>query len=202
MNCKIDGCTKPAMYIEQRVCQKHYFRFMRNGRYELEPRSLRIENDAGYQLLWAPAHPLANKIGYVFEHRAVVYADIGCAPMACEMCGVCLTWKTCKVDHIDEDVRNNQLSNLRPTCNRCNTGRGKTRPSTWSRTHKITHDGLTLTPAEWARDPRVEVAGRTIVLRKSRGATDEEALFSPKKTHNGRTQKDRRAKCKELEREG
>lgn len=65
------------MYAAQRVCQKHYFRFMRKGHYDLEPRSHRIENAAGYQMLWDPKHPLAGKLGYVFKQRAVLYAAIG-----------------------------------------------------------------------------------------------------------------------------
>lgn len=185
MQCKVDGCATEAMYKAQAVCQKHYFRFMRKGHYELESRQHRIENDAGYQLVWDPEHTLAMATGYVFEHRAVLYAALGDRPMACELCGVSLNWKSCRVDHIDGEVRNNAPSNLRPTCNTCNTHRGIRPPVEWSRTHKVEFDGARKTPTEWARDPRVKVAGRTIVLRKLRGATDEQALFGHKKTHKG-----------------
>lgn len=186
-------------YKARGICQMHYFRFMRNGSYDIAEPKLRIENPAGYQQLWQPDHPLAGKSGYVFEHRVVLYAAIGPAPMECAICGVGLTWKTCKVDHIDEDVRNNARSNLRPTCNFCNTRRGMRPPVEWSRTHKITFEGITLTPFEWTRDPRVQVAHNTIVLRKARGATDAEALFGEKKTHNGRGRsRPPRAKTKAL----
>ena len=36
MKCKIDGCTQNARYKKDQVCQKHYFRFMRYGTYELK----------------------------------------------------------------------------------------------------------------------------------------------------------------------
>lgn len=35
MKCKIDGCNREAMYKADCVCQMHYFRFMRNGTYDL-----------------------------------------------------------------------------------------------------------------------------------------------------------------------
>lgn len=58
-------------------------------------------------------------------------------------------------------------------------------PVEWDRTHVVEFAGERKTPTEWARDPRVKIAGRTIVDRKRRGMSDEEALFGPKKTHNG-----------------
>lgn len=172
------------MYTEQQVCQMHYFRFMRKGHYELEPRTYRIINEAGYHSVWNPSHPLAQQGGYVFEHRAVLFAAIGPAPMQCALCQTALTWKTCKVDHIDEVVSNNERSNLRPTCNFCNSRRGIRPPIEWDWTHKLTHSGERRTARDWARDPRVRVAYATIIRRKKRGASDEEALFAPRKTHN------------------
>ena len=59
-------------------------------------------------------------------------------------------------------------------------------PVEWSRTHVVEFNGLKMTPAEWARDPRVKLSGRQIILRKNSGMTDEQALFSPKKTHKSK----------------
>ena len=102
------------------------------------------------------------------EHRAVLYADLGDGPLACELCGKPLTWATCQVDHIDTDVRNNARGNLRPTCSVCNTRRGMRLPFEWSRTLAVSFNGETKTPFEWARDPRVNVSNATIVQRIKR----------------------------------
>ena len=48
----------------------------------------------------------------------------------------------------------------------------------------LTFNGETKTATEWQRDPRTQVAMSTILARKRRGMSDEEALFSPKKTHS------------------
>jgi len=74
MKCKIKGCVKESVYKKDQVCQKHYFRHMRTGTYELVPsRKYRIENPAGYQKIFEPSHELADSIGYVYEHRFVYF---------------------------------------------------------------------------------------------------------------------------------
>jgi len=47
----------------------------------------------------------------------------------------------------------------------------------------LTFNGETKTATEWQRDPRTKVNYSTILRRKRAGMTDEDALFSPKKTH-------------------
>ena len=186
--CCVEGCDRDAMYKEKELCQKHYFRQWRYATTELtKSRKPRIENPDGYQFLWMPGHPLVQKTGYVAEHRSVLYSAIGAGPMACEICAKQLTWATCHADHIDRNVRNNDRLNLRPLCSACNTHRDMPPPVDWNRTHVIEFDGLRMTPAEWARDPRVHICGRQIVLRKKSGMSDEQALFSPKITHNKKT---------------
>ena len=204
MLCCVNECGREAHYKEAVLCQKHYFRQWRYGTTDLTRSAApRHENPEGYQWVLAPDHPLRHRTSkYVAEHRAVLFAAIGPGPMDCALCGKHLTWKTCKVDHIDENVRNNERSNLRPTCNRCNTHRNMPAPVEWNRTHTIEFEGIRLTPAEWARDPRVLVCGRQIILRKQAGMTDEQALFAPKRTHNGNAPAKAayRAKLKELKR--
>ena len=83
MKCKVDGCERNADYQSQQVCQKHYFRFMRNGHYDLKTvdernpynrsRKYRTQNPAGYQKIYEPNHPLAQKGGDVYEHRFVEF---------------------------------------------------------------------------------------------------------------------------------
>lgn len=187
MLCCVEACDREAHYKEAALCQKHYFRLRRNGTAQTVRKKARprVEMPHGYQWVHDPSHPLRHKNGYVAEHRAVLYAAIGPAPMLCELCGVGLTWKTCKVDHIDNNPRNNERTNLRPTCNTCNSHRGIGPAHRWSRTHAVEYGGEVKTPAEWARDPRVKIAGNTIVLRLNAGMTPEQALFAPKVTHNG-----------------
>jgi len=198
MLCCVNDCGREARYKEAALCQKHYFRVRRNGHVNLiKVAKPRIEDDRGYQFLHAPNHPLVTDgQSYVAEHRIVLYAAIGPGPMCCEMCGKLMTWATCQTDHIDENPRNNERENLRPLCRRCNTWRSMPAPAEWDRTHVIEFEGVRLTPAEWARDPRVKVAGRTIVLRKLAGMSDADALFAPKVTHNGRAPKPYQPKTK------
>jgi hypothetical protein len=187
MKCHIEGCDRDARYKAAQLCQKHYFRVRRAGTTELvrKPARPRIFNRDGYVLVHAPGHPLSMPNHYVFEHRKVVYDLIGETVPNCELCGVPLTWKSARIDHIDRNVQNNDSANLRPLCNTCNTHRDMPPAHTFSHTHSLTFNGKTDTAAGWARDPRVKMAGRTIILRKQAGMSDYDALFAPKVTHNG-----------------
>lgn len=188
--CKIEGCGREAQYKEQGVCQKHYFRFRRNGSYDTLPRSPRAQRvempGKGYQRVFDPGHVLADGGGYVAEHRKIVYSRFGDTLPPCELCGAALDWKTCHIDHIDEDVRNNTPENLRPLCRPCNTFRKYPEQHTLAGRTALTFEGVTKTPHEWSRDPRVKVASTTIRLRKAAGMSDEDALFAPKVTHRSK----------------
>lgn len=188
MKCSVEHCDKEARYKAACLCQKHYFRFRRYGTTNLSRTARpRYEDGRGYQFIYAPDHPLINRGQfYVPEHRAVLFSAIGCSDMSCAICGKSISWDTCDVDHIDENPRNNSLENLRPTCRPCNMGRGRLAAVGLSWTHKISFGGETKTPTEWARDPRVSVSGSTIMRRKKLGASDEDSIFGPKKTHNGK----------------
>lgn len=188
MKCKVAGCEKEATYVQQCVCQKHYFRMMRYGTYDLTKsgkRKERSQNDRGYQMLHQPDHPLAMANGSVYEHRAVIYAKYGDNLPDCELCGKKLNWRIAHIDHIDEVVTNNIESNLRPLCGACNTNRSKKPAHNRKDAVAITYLGETKTANEWARDPRVKVSNATIMRRKKLGMTDFECLFAPKITHNG-----------------
>lgn len=196
MECKVEGCCMKATYISAQLCQKHYFRMRRNGTADIVRKAARprIEDERGYQFIHAPQHPLRAKGQiYVAEQRIVLYEAIGPGPMQCAICGVTMTWKTCQADHIDENPRNNDISNLRPLCRRCNTWRSMP-PAVvrMKRAIAITFDGETKTAHEWSRDPRVTVSGSAILRRKRIGMSDEDALFAQKITHNGKPRVDKR----------
>lgn len=205
MQCKVDGCDREAHYKAAQLCQKHYFRQWRYGTTDTTRRGKakpRQETPQGYQWIYLPGHPLCHKsASYVAEHRAVLYAAIGPEPMKCALCGCALTWETCKVDHIDCDVRNNELSNLRPTCNTCNTRRGVGPAANWTRTYAIEYAGEVKTAHEWSRDQRVSVASHTIIRRLRAGMSPEAALFAAKKTHTSKAAKKPNPTRRELEKE-
>lgn len=191
MKCKVEGCERECMYKSQQVCQKHYFRYMRYGTYDLtmKPRKERRVHSAGYICLFMPDHPLACSTGYVYEHRYVLYKKYGDKIPDCEICGAITTWdsRDTHVDHINEDKSDNRESNLRILCNSCNVRRSN-KPENYinkAHTHTFTIDGVSLTAAQWARVDGVKVAGNTIVRRRKQGFSDYDCVFMEKKTHNG-----------------
>lgn len=188
MKCKVTGCDRDAMYKADCVCQKHYFRFMRYGTYELTKlgkKKYRTQNQKGYQMLYEPKHPLAMANGNVYEHRYVVYEKYGDRLPNCCLCGCGLNWDSVHIDHINGDVKNNDLDNLRPICRACNVMRSHILIP--KHTHKghsqITFNGLTMTAAEWSRQDGVTVAGHTILRRIRSGWSIERALFATSTTH-------------------
>lgn len=181
MKCKIENCESGVMYKKDGVCQKHYFRKMRYGTYELtSKRKYRIQNPAGYQKIYEPNHVLSNKDGYVYEHR-FIYHKKDDTPRKCVKCGTSINWKTLHIDHIDEDVTNNNIGNLRPLCRNCNTCRNRT-VENLTKTF-VDCRGLRLSVQQWARRNDVKVASATIKKRLLKGQTAEEAIFGERKTH-------------------
>ena len=89
----------------------------------------------GRKFLYRPKHPLAAGNGKVLEYRAVLYEAIGPGPHHCVWCGDPIEWEASRghgvswtalvVDHLDGDMHNNTRDNLAPSCNECNTLRGK-----------------------------------------------------------------------------
>lgn len=191
MKCKVDGCDREIRYLKQKVCQMHYFRFMRSGSYEVVPKERKItRNKRGYIMIPTETHPLRMKNNYVYEHRMVAYHKYGEDLPGCEICGKDLNWKTVHIDHIDEDIKNNQESNLRPLCRSCNVHRSMVGVLGWRGEAKmLTVGSISKTATEWARDDEVEVSHSTILRRVKSGMLPEEAIFGRRGTHKNHKNK-------------
>jgi len=183
MKCKIDGCDRDAMYKGKQLCQMHYFRNMRFGRFGLKELKKFYVNPDGYKWVKAPGHKLAMENSYVFEHRKIVYDIYGDNLPDCEICGKPSNWATSHIDHRDKDPGNNHPDNLRPLCPGCNTWRDRPPAHTFAHCTALTFDGETKTAFEWSCDKRVNCSRPTIVRRKKQGMSDFDALFTPKLTH-------------------
>lgn len=125
-NCCVQGCDSPAVRVGAGLCEKHHARLRRLGQHTLPKAPEEIEQSAGYLLTWAPQHPLATsgQRSRVYTHRKVYYDAHGAGPFNCYHCGAHQTWETMHVDHLDDDVKNNELSNLVCSCPTCNQRRG------------------------------------------------------------------------------
>lgn len=195
MKCHVDGCDREAMYKIQQVCQKHYFRMMRNGSYDYKsPRDsrgrsvnakYRLHTPNGYYMVYEPDHVLSDNRGYIFEHRFVAYNKYG-EVSECSLCGTSISWANCHVDHIDSDRTNNKEENLRVTCRACNVMRGhlSSEKSCFGKRNLITINGVTKTAREWAAMPDVSVRTETIKFRKAKGYSDYDAVYAPRITHH------------------
>jgi hypothetical protein len=84
----------------------------------------------GYVVLTAMhGHPLSNRDGAVYEHRAVMYREWRGTVPACHWCGQQLSrWSAVVVDHLNENKADNSPGNLVPSCNSCNRARGAMLP--------------------------------------------------------------------------
>lgn len=185
MKCCAQECNRDAVYKEKQLCQKHYFRFWRNGTTELKKKEARYFDGQGYVVVIKKGHPLAGKDGNIREHRFVAYEKYKDTELRCELCEKKLTWNTAHVDHKDECKQNNKPGNLRILCRGCNVMRTHVKKPkyTSSANHAITFGCQTLTAAEWARQDKVTVVSTTIISRLKAGWSVENALYTPSKTH-------------------
>jgi predicted nucleic acid-binding Zn ribbon protein len=126
--CSVAGCGKPAFRVSYGLCECCYGRLRRNGTTAPPPPPKYRYKTRGYFKLLRPSHPLADKYGYVLEHRAVVYEATGATCPDCYWCGVALVWAQVSVDHLNEDKADNRPENLVVSCCDCNRMRGSVLP--------------------------------------------------------------------------
>lgn len=127
ITCAIDGCQK-GRYQRSLLCSTHHMRRHRYGDplISKDKSGLGWTGSHGYRFRTMHDHPLANERGHVYEHRVVLYDDLGSGPQACYWCGTTVEWgSTLRVDHLDGDKANNTPANLVPSCHRCNCARGR-----------------------------------------------------------------------------
>lgn len=125
--CTVPGCNNYAKRSKDTYCEKHYGRLRRNGNLKgPEPRLELVKHQSGYMLKHAPDHPLAQKYGFVPEHRLVMYEKLGDQDhFNCHWCDAVLNgWDDVVIDHLNEDKADNNPDNLVISCNTCNRIRG------------------------------------------------------------------------------
>jgi len=184
MKCKIKDCNKEAVYKERQICQMHYFRYMRNGTYKkIKTRKKFIKTQNGYIKRYLPNHALADKAGYVYEHRYQLYKKIGPGKFKCELCMKDWSWRIYKdhVDHIDNNKQNNQISNLRPLCNGCNAFKDFDYETMSKNLFAV--DSTTRSARAWAAMSDVRVCEATILRRRKAGMSDYNCVYGEKVTH-------------------
>lgn len=132
--CTVDGCDNPRDYAEG-ICSSCYCRRRRTGTLERKQHKYRSAHSSGYVRVMVKGHPLADRSGYVLEHRQVLYDRLGPHPQSCYWCGVQVAWAPgpfrkgasrlrLVVDHLDGNKANNSPENLVVACNDCNGNRG------------------------------------------------------------------------------
>lgn len=132
--CIIDGCMKPCRNKTGGVmCKMHYHRWYRHGDPSARADHSGITASLGrrYRTIAAKGHPVATAGGRAYEHRVVLYDEIGPGPHPCHWCATPLDWlpkgdpMCLMVDHLNGDGADNRPENLVPACVGCNSARGQ-----------------------------------------------------------------------------
>ena len=179
---EITRYLQDSVYKKDQVCQMHYFRFMRTGTYDKRKPKYRVVNPAGYQSIYEPEHETSDNRGYSFEHRFVLFNKSGHSLKVCSICKKPWSWsggRSSHVDHIDEDVTNNHVSNLRTLCNACNTRRGRKPEHEYEHIKAVEYNGEVKSIKEWSNQDFVPVEHFTIRRRLISGWSVHDALTMP-----------------------
>ena len=122
--CDVPNCERSA--VGRGLCQLHLSRKRKGIPQDFTRPKLQKQR---YRQLTRPDHPLANKRGRVYEHRMVLFDQIGDVRVPCFWCGDPLEWRVSLcVDHLDHNRHHNVSTNLVPACNGCNAGRTISNP--------------------------------------------------------------------------
>lgn len=127
--CVVPGCRN-ARHYRDGTCNSCYYRRRRTGTLDRKAHAYRSMQSSGYIALTDREHELSGKDGFLYEHRKVLFDEIGMGPHLCRWCGKHVEWKSKSrnsmlvVDHLDGDKANNDVTNLAPSCQGCNGRRG------------------------------------------------------------------------------
>lgn len=129
--CGVAGCLNEAVYSSG-LCNGCYCRLRRTGSLNRRVPTYRKKQTTGYIVVKAIGHPLARQSGLLFEHRKVLYDQIGDGPHKCYWCDGEVQWSNAGKskrgslvpDHLDGNKSNNSADNLVAACNTCNALRG------------------------------------------------------------------------------
>lgn len=180
--CILEGCQKQARTNSGvSMCGMHYHRQYRTGRLDLfrQARAPKRHHSAGYVLVDARAHPLADSTGYVYEHRKIFYDAYGEGPFRCCWCQKRVGWYDMHVDHLNADPADNRLENLDAACVPCNVSRGflKMRETKRQNGLLLTLGLKTQCITEWAAE--IGMSGTALKSRIDHGWPLELALTQP-----------------------
>lgn len=137
--CTVLDCETQA--TAKGLCRMHRGRLERIGSFDLPMKPATHKHN--YRVVYDKTHPLASlKRGTVPEHRHVYYNKTGGKPDKCCWCGLRLKWYArlhrrdwpedyLVVDHLDFDKKNNNETNLVPSCSSCNDGRRYNSTKIW-----------------------------------------------------------------------
>jgi len=178
--CSVEGCLKDANRIKAGLCEAHYAMLRRRGCTKHKEYPLRTFNQAGYVKIKNKSHPLSDSSGTVYEHRMVFYNIHGEGPFKCHWCGKDISWYNLHIDHLNNNITDNNDSNLVASCAACNIGRGqeKSAKTMRSKGKLLTYGGETMCVSEWAR--RLKIRASSLQSRLNGGWTIEKALTEPR----------------------
>jgi 5-methylcytosine-specific restriction endonuclease McrA len=131
--CTVPSCEKPSRsQSPTSMCKMHYHRWYRHGSTDKVATRKSTRTDASsYRSISRPDHPLAMTSGRIYEHRMVLFDEVGEGSHPCHWCSRIVTWMlpvghpdNLQVDHLNGVRNDNRLENLVVSCPNCNVRRG------------------------------------------------------------------------------